>query len=166
MAITARTPRQMQRGAALLIALLLLVILTVGGVASMRSSILQERMGGNARDRSVAFQASEAAIRSGESYLAGFTSQPTPAAASYFYDDGSAPDWDTIDCSPPPSVSTVTVSPPATGACFIIEEAEASTSTVSETGTPDKTRKVYKITGLGNGISERTQVVIRTSYLW
>lgn len=55
-----------QRGAALAVGLIILVVLTLIGVQAMRSNIVQERMAGNMRERNVAFQAAEAALRVGE----------------------------------------------------------------------------------------------------
>lgn len=52
-----------QQGAALIVGLIFLVALTLLGLASMQSTILQERMAGGSRDRSLAFQAAEAALR-------------------------------------------------------------------------------------------------------
>lgn len=60
-----------QRGAVLIVGLVMLLLLTVIGLASIRGSELQERMAGNMRDHNQAFQASEAALRYGESYLNG-----------------------------------------------------------------------------------------------
>lgn len=58
-----------QSGVVLIVGLVLLLILTVIGLASIRGSDLQERMAGNMRDRNVAFQSAEAALREGESEL-------------------------------------------------------------------------------------------------
>jgi type IV pilus assembly protein PilX len=55
-----------QNGASLLISLIFLVILTILGLAALRVATLEERMSGNARDRSLAFQAAEAALRDAE----------------------------------------------------------------------------------------------------
>lgn len=55
-----------QRGAVLLVALIMLLLLTVLGAAAMRDTSLQERMAGNMRDQSLAFQAAEAALRFAE----------------------------------------------------------------------------------------------------
>jgi len=52
-----------EKGAVLIVALLFLVMLTLLGVTAMTSSTMEERMAGNARDTSVAFQAAEAALR-------------------------------------------------------------------------------------------------------
>lgn len=58
-----------QRGATLIVALILLLILTLVGVAGMQDTTLQEKMVGNMRDRNLAFQAAEAGLRGGEKYL-------------------------------------------------------------------------------------------------
>lgn len=58
--------RSQQKGVALFVALIMLLIVTVLGLASMRSTTLQERMSANMFDRSLAFQRSEAALRAAE----------------------------------------------------------------------------------------------------
>lgn len=58
-----------QAGASLIVALILLLILTMIGVAGMQDTTLQEKMVGNTRDRNLAFQAAEAALRGGEKFL-------------------------------------------------------------------------------------------------
>jgi type IV pilus assembly protein PilX len=58
-----------ERGAALIVALLFLVILAMLGVSSMTSTTLEERMSGNARDQNIAMQAAEAALRDAEKDL-------------------------------------------------------------------------------------------------
>lgn len=59
-----------QRGAVLVTALVLLVVLTLLGLAGMQNTILEERMAGNYRDRQLAFEAAEAALREGEARIA------------------------------------------------------------------------------------------------
>jgi len=60
---------QRQRGAVLIVGLVMLLLLTMIGLASIRGSDLQERMAGNMRDRNLAFQSAEAALREGEDLL-------------------------------------------------------------------------------------------------
>lgn len=55
-----------QNGAVLLVALVMLLILTIIGLASMRGTTLQEKMAGNFKDREISFQAAEASLRKGE----------------------------------------------------------------------------------------------------
>jgi type IV pilus assembly protein PilX len=67
--ITRSTGAPRQGGAALTIGLILLVLLTLLGVTALRTTGLEERMAGHTRDRLMAFQAAEAALREGEAYL-------------------------------------------------------------------------------------------------
>ena len=61
--------RRHQQGVSLLVVLLLLVVTSLLGIAILRSSSMQERMSANMRDRSIAMQAAEAAIRFAQTRL-------------------------------------------------------------------------------------------------
>src|SRR5258706_1198268 len=82
-----------QRGATLIIALVMLLLVTLVGIAMVRASTMDEKMAGNFRDRDQAFQAGEAAVRTclaqveGGTYT-GIAPLLTPAAA------GSLPNWE------------------------------------------------------------------------
>jgi type IV pilus assembly protein PilX len=52
-----------QRGVALVVALILLVVITLVGLAAVRGTIMQQKMSGNMYDRQIAFQNAEAAMR-------------------------------------------------------------------------------------------------------
>lgn len=62
-----------QRGSALIVALVFLLAMTLIGVTAMQGTTQQETMAGNARQRNLAFQAAEAALRAGEFVLQGAT---------------------------------------------------------------------------------------------
>ena len=52
-----------QRGVALVVSLLLLIIVAIVGLAAMRGTLMQQKMASNTFDREQAFQAAEAALR-------------------------------------------------------------------------------------------------------
>jgi type IV pilus assembly protein PilX len=52
-----------QRGVALVVALILLIVITLVGLAAVHGTIMQQKMTSNFYDRQLAFQASEAALR-------------------------------------------------------------------------------------------------------
>ncbi len=52
-----------QQGIALIVVLVLLIAISLLGVAVMRSSAMQERMSANLRDRSIAFESAESTLR-------------------------------------------------------------------------------------------------------
>lgn len=73
-----------ERGAALVVVLILLLVMTLLGLASLRGAIMEERMAANMYDRSLGFQAAEAALREAETRLlqpATFAAFPTAANA-------------------------------------------------------------------------------------
>jgi Tfp pilus assembly protein PilX len=55
--------RASQRGVALVVALILLLVVTLVGLAAVRGTIMQQKMAGNMYDRQIAFQNAEAAMR-------------------------------------------------------------------------------------------------------
>ncbi|MDF3021930.1 MAG: pilus assembly protein [Steroidobacteraceae bacterium] len=62
----------------MVVALIFLVVMTMLILASIRGTVMQERMAANLYDRSLAFQAAEAALREGERMVE--TSPPKPTA--------------------------------------------------------------------------------------
>ncbi len=61
--------KKTQRGVTLVIALLILVMIMMYGIPAAMNSIQNERMTGNTRQRDLAFQATEHAIRTAEAWI-------------------------------------------------------------------------------------------------
>jgi type IV pilus assembly protein PilX len=85
-----------QRGVALAVVLILLLVMTLLALTSLRGTLLEERMSANLMDRSLSFQAAEAALREGEALAAG--KPPLPAAGCSNgvcakVDPAAAPRW-------------------------------------------------------------------------
>ena len=77
--------RAPQRGVALATVLLLLVVVMLMAVASLRTANLEERVAAQVRDRQVAFQLAEAALRDGELMISADTNGPfTPLRVAQF----------------------------------------------------------------------------------
>ena len=68
-----------QRGSALFISLILLVGVTLIGLSSMSSSIMQEKMANNFRQEDLAFQSAASAMRWAEFWLLGQKTRPEPS---------------------------------------------------------------------------------------
>ncbi len=89
-----------QNGAALITGLIFLVVLTLISLSAIKSTSLEERMAGNARDQDVAFQGAEAGVREAMSLLG--TSLPaasgfvTGCAAGLCENNPTTPVWTTI----------------------------------------------------------------------
>ncbi|HET6473621.1 MAG TPA: PilX N-terminal domain-containing pilus assembly protein [Pseudomonadales bacterium] len=58
-----------ERGVALFISLVLLLVLTIIGVSAVQTTSLEQRMARNTHDSVLAFEAAEVALRSGETFL-------------------------------------------------------------------------------------------------
>ncbi|MDR1462719.1 MAG: hypothetical protein LBI68_06250 [Azoarcus sp.] len=74
-----------QRGAVLIVALILLMAMSMLAATSMRGAAMQVRMSANAYDRDLAFQSAEAGLRMGEraaeNWATGLIPAPLPSAA-------------------------------------------------------------------------------------
>ena len=60
---------QKQRGATFVTGLIFLVVLTMFGVTAMKTASMEERMSGNLRDRNLALQSAEMALRYAEQHI-------------------------------------------------------------------------------------------------
>ncbi|MFT4247799.1 MAG: PilX N-terminal domain-containing pilus assembly protein [Pseudomonas sp.] len=75
--------RACQRGASLIVALLLLLLMALLGLAVLRNTTLEERMSANQLDRSFQFQAAESALREAEALIyAGSVTVPDSGCSS------------------------------------------------------------------------------------
>ncbi len=62
--------RSRQDGVALVVALILLVVITLVGLAGVRGTIMQQKMASNQYDRQIAFQTAEAGLRAAAARIA------------------------------------------------------------------------------------------------
>lgn len=93
------TPYSTQNGAALITGLIFLVVLTLISLSAIKSTSLEERMAGNARDQDIAFEAAEAGIRDAMKSLPGLSpSSPFAAGCSngLCLNDPVTPVWTAI----------------------------------------------------------------------
>lgn len=154
----------------LITGLIFMVVLTILAVAAMRTTTLEERMTGNARDRDMAFQSAEAALRAGEQVVAGASlpafvsgTANTPRIAA-----GTLVDyWKTTH--PWATQSTATTWTPAgvySAPRYVIEEMGITAGggggglgigPIADTG-------VYRITARGVGRSANTMVILQAVY--
>ena len=164
------TPRR-QRGVALSVVLILLVVMTLIGLASLRGTLLEEKMTSNMRDRSLAFESAEAALRQGEAVAAGRPSPaagctngmcgiPDPTATSVWLDEAvwaNAPAASVPAGSPAAKyiVELIADNVPAKGAC-------TTSGDVSET-TCSGTERRYRISARSN-VAGRANVMLQSLY--
>jgi len=171
MPTTPRSPRNAQRGVVLVISLLLLLVLTLIGVAATRSTTLEERMTANQRDREVAFQAAEAALRDGESALQAASPGQFDNTNGLYDQSTTTVTWQTADWS---NTSTGTIvysgtldpQPASPPRYYLIQ----TTSTAAATGQslaadqPTTGSSIYQVIARGVGLSGNTVVVLESAY--
>ena len=168
-----RTPAR-QAGAALVVSLLILLVLTVIGVSGLQTSVLEERMASNTHERNIAFQAAESALRDAENYLATITTTGEfTGTAGLFADTQAEPDYTdaTTWTSDALSVPTTPV-PGSAGARYFIKRVGVITGTQGalnlngygdNKGTGDVT--TFRITGRGlGGNTDSAEVILRSYY--
>ncbi len=165
-----------QRGAILVTSLLLLVVLTVLGVAMMRMTNMQERMAGNARDVNMALQGAEAALRAGEEVLspATLTARPLPTAdedclfcardalpvAIY---DRSQYDW-TANAREYGEAGERDMTDLARDPRYTIAELGFAPDSYGQGQDPPSGRDFYQITGFSSGASDQANVVLQSTF--
>lgn len=87
--------RSRQSGAALIVSLIFLLLMTLLSTSTMRSATMQEKMAGNTRDYNLGFQSAEAALREAEEYLRTTAVLPDfdDTGAHYVVNSPNRPTW-------------------------------------------------------------------------
>jgi type IV pilus assembly protein PilX len=165
-----------QRGAVLIVSLLILLIMTMIGVSSLQSSATEEKMASNSRDRNVGFQSAEAALREAEDFLEGLVT------AGSFDDTGglyssldNAPDG--LDVAPSPwetsgSHRTATAPGGSAGAQYFITRVgtvqDKKSLIIGASSGPGGTNNeitIFQITARGQGANaDGAEVMLRSHY--
>jgi type IV pilus assembly protein PilX len=165
---------QRQRGAAMVIALIMLLILTVIGTATARMTLLEERMTGNTQDHRVAFQAAEAALREGEDFLEQPVLPDFTGAAGLYQpaEPDQDPLWRTLDFNSPldavpyDGLADAAGSLSRASASYFIEELPrvptGGVSLAADTAVDDA--RFYRVTARGVGIAGVAAVTLQTTY--
>jgi type IV pilus assembly protein PilX len=159
-----------QRGVSLLIVLLLLLVMTLLGLASLRGTILGEKSTSNLYDRSLGFQASEAALREAEAVII-LTNPTFPASGGCTNGICSAPTGSSADVWTSNSgwrTATVSVGTTTAAPQFIIEPAgqkEKTRDCVALGGTEDEClAPVFRITARSTA-ADRAQVILQANFV-
>lgn len=163
--------RDTQSGAVLFAALIIFAVVTVIGVAAIQTTTLEEKMAGNLRDQTLAFQAAEAALRAGESWLDAQTTEAVPQAScssgcgtmvyrTNAYDVLSNALWETA------SVRTYagTLQKVKTVPKYLIEYHSFVPDSLV-VGRPSTGRVAYRLTARGTGGSDAARAVLQATYL-
>ncbi len=140
------TASHVQRGMALITAMLLLVVVTIMALSMFRSYGVEERLAGNTRDKQRAINAAVSAQQYAESWLASGA-----APASGVCPVGLVPSSTSGEvCTPPPAPIDFTVLPWTTGVTytqFTSNAINGVSNVISATGTKDTLSALGVLTG-------------------
>ncbi len=167
-----------QKGIALFVSLVLLLVLTIIGVSSVQSTSLEERMARNAHDSVLAFQAAEMALRQAEEWLIANNPETTE-----FTDNGLSGLWTVAPFGVAPRWSNsnvwaggasvqvpVTVEHVDSQPRYMIEFLATIDQTANQyevgVGYPtlNETINIFRVTARGVGGSDTAQVILQSSF--
>lgn len=176
-------PINSQRGTALTMSLVFLVLLTLIGITAMNTSVLEEKMAGNIKDQYMAFQAAESALKNAETDA--FTNVSNATLFTPSCDNGfclsptsGAFIWDTVDWSAASTTSrgygqytSATALPGlAEQPRYIIEDIPNPTTPASGESLTDPAKRgaqgneYFRITARGVGSTTSSQVVLQSTF--
>jgi type IV pilus assembly protein PilX len=158
-----------QQGMVLVICLIMLLLLTLSGLAAMQGSTLQEKMAGNSRDSEQAFLAAEAALRGGEAFMASAsgasaTFDTTGTAGLYDVATSGVPvDWQAAAAN---WRNSATLSGVATTPKYLVERLpEVTNKGLSlEADQPLNTMIIYRITASAVGQTTTSRAVLQSTF--
>lgn len=183
-------PSHAQRGMALVIGLVFIALLTMLGLTAMSVSTLEERMSGNTRDRTLAFNAAEASLRDCQAVLdaaalddaapgyaplpdfdgvAGFSNPTTPGMYQVAA-LGAAPVHEVVNWANNAEVRINATTPAGSSQAprCVIEELPplpGGGGGSLKAGTPLAPNS-YRVTALGFGRNDATEVLLQMTYLF
>jgi type IV pilus assembly protein PilX len=176
-----------QRGVALVMALVFLLLLTMLGVSALSTTSLEEKMAGNTKERNTAFQAAESALIVAEAWIIAQINKPIfPDNANGLYLPNTCtsptikPAWDcptlnwssTSDLVVYPNTPTGTLTggltKVGTQPKYIVEDLgempETGGSVVVPTTYKGKGNTVLRITARGTGSADAAQAMVQSVY--
>jgi type IV pilus assembly protein PilX len=157
-ALSCRAPRR-ERGASLLVALIFLVVMAMLSVTLANMTTLEERMASNTRDRNLALQAAEAALRDAQVQLANPAFRAgAPTVVPTRGNDAAY--WETcfVNAAVPCNVTyTPTTAMPTLGAGAVAEQPRFIVERIGTTNN-------YRVTARAVGGSTDTIVVLQAEF--
>lgn len=158
-----------QRGAILIVSLLLLLVLSLIGVTAVQTTALEEKMAGNMRNQNLAFQAAEAALRAGENWLAQQSGCDTNPCEQVWQlnalNGGDFLDsnwWETT--SDVQIYDNATLTGIKTAPQYFVEYHSFIPDSLNVGNGPRKGGDIYRITARGTGGTDNAQAILQSTY--
>ncbi|AEG00552.1 pilus assembly PilX family protein [Methylomonas methanica] len=156
-----------QNGAVLAVSLIMLLLLTIIGITGTQVTGLEEKMTNNMRERNVAFQAAETALRAGETFLtqAALPSFSTAGTNGLYNETGVPPkkydNWASFNTR---SYTDTTLHSTASAPRYIIQRLKNIGSNSSLDASNFSENELYRVTSRGVGGTSNSVVVLESFY--
>lgn len=175
--VKALSSPQHQNGVALIISLIMLVLMSLVGIAGIKAITNEERMVAQSYDRTLAFQAAESALREVEAKIEA-AGQPAPVASSPCVNMGTPPNqlmvcgsitvtvprWISSSFTDWTSATIVGTGNFAITPQYFVEYLGNNFPCTLNTTTVSTNCKRYRISSRANPDSERASVVLQSIY--
>ncbi len=177
--VSGQTRLDHQRGAALVMSLLFLLIMTLIGISAMQGTTLEEKMSASMADRNLALQLAESGLRDGESFIESVTSTAAFAGSNGLFgefdnppDPFAAATWTNANLSVNGTPITLPSGATVTPRYFIkfsgSVKAEDNSKKIPEYGKPKPGEiSTFQITARASGAQAGgtvTEVMVRSYY--
>jgi len=169
--------RNRQKGAAIFIALIMLLVMTIIGITASQTTTLEEKMAGNLRDQTLALQAGEAALRWTETWLGDQVDEPIPVTVCGSGCDDTVWALNTLDVTSAALWSTASVRSnyiglPTTGLGkvaaqpqSVVEEHSFIKDNLNQGKQNDTAGQMfYRLTADGTGGTTSAQALLQSTY--
>lgn len=165
--MTTSSPHR-QRGLALIVGLLILLLITIIGVTAMRSTTMEEHMAGNMQRRDASFQAAEAALRAGEKKLNAATLPAFNGTNGYYpaSSPSQKPRWETINWSDPSAVIQYKGTLNHASASYFIERLPIAYGPAQSVNASAPATRLsgYRVTARGVDANGNAVVILQSTY--
>ena len=149
--------RRWEKGSALIVALIMLLLISLIAIAGMEDSILQERMTRNMEDRGIAFENAERALRAGERFLEDPVNSTFSGNA--LLNPTPPDDWGTGTAGNAVSVNLPSDSRAAGDPEYYVGPVQCADMAMG--GCPVE---IFRVTARGVGGEQSTEVVLRSNF--
>lgn len=160
-----------QRGMTIIVGMIMLLLLTIIGLAGINAANLEEHMAGNQRDRALAFQSAEAALRAAEKSLDGVSAPTwnTPGYGDQVASGGDSTYWDTFNWSGTGlrvdlGMTSVAAQPQYYVEKINVQFGSGTSGSAVDFSSGTESAANYRITARAVGASSSTVVVLQTTY--
>lgn len=164
-----------ETGAALIVSLVMLLLMTMIGIFAMRTSIMEEKMAANQIDRDIAFEAAEIALREAELKILSWSDFPLATDDASYEGVWTRDVMDPITNNATPwwaetneawwnnnSIAATKPDGAISAPRYIIEEVYKDRGDL-ESSPSNEAKKFYRVTARGLGASNQATVLLQST---